>query len=1331
MLNYPYIARAILFVCWTLAVYVSVSAQPDDSVELRQAEPLIEIDRELLHAETYYWFGMAEQGNMSAFRKGLGHLATAEQLLAEVEVPESDRQLRTARIEGLRVDLDEQMEIAHDTLFGVFPLTRFITQSLFAESTILDTFEVIDDPNVMATTFAAKKLALTTITEWKQRHQLDVVFTSVPHNPQLENEALYVFNTHPKFFVHNLREVTDALTPEQLAVFQAGVVTPAIKQRMLDTFQINDLLVVLVRQTDVVDDDYFYILEGDLFNSTAHDPVQNFAVMGFSRDRNRWFNSIVMTNVGLLAFAFLAFWLQARIRRRASVRLRGWAFVVLPFVAFIVGRATPWFVGPLLKSISPVPETLAIVSFWVPAAAGLTMTIAPMAGFWLVSKRLAKIWPLFSLEARLASVFVGIGAGFAAFLSVSILLFLQESGWQVFVPAAIAIFGVAYLFGRALDSVDQVSSSLSVVPCLLSLPLGVSIFLSDPTWLWTVAGMSVASCFAAVALAGRSKGPTSETSVERDLALRDTSSAMAHALDGDRLGELAERPTFQRFEGFETCRSRLEPLLHGRTVHLALHGGRGCGLSETATMLSVDIVAALRKQRREVVEMHGECPQAKSEPKPYAPFRTALAQHFEIELLGSGDGKSDELDAALGDVFQSVVPFAGVLFPASSTATNQMSSGEDIAASIAWMLERMAKRKAIVLVIDDAQWLDDASRELLRHLLTRFPAGGLVPIAIVVASHQEDTLDTLELDSTHRFAIQSPGAAEQIQILTGGIGLTKGTARAIVDRVGSGTIEQGGLFWLLQVVSSLARHGAFMSTDEGVALNNDEWPGDAAIPTEMREVLAEQLRNHPQYRTIIQCAVCASQGREFPASLVAQALGKPTLDLLVELDRLDRETSILYDVRQRDDIFAFQSSFMLDVVRQELQIDRTTETDDTPQIIREHHARLGSILEREANTSPQHVYQTASHFHAAGPKFADKGLHYSLQSVEAACSMLDFATADYYLKTAEDCGQAIGSTNAVEAERLYVECLKAHVTGQFEDHRQAAELGTAYLTKIPDCSTRLLLAIAQAHYDAGKSSGDNSWFERSLEIGKRLIDEARSPQDQASGHHFVGISLPPPQADERKSELRRALEIIESASEGQESLELLGRILGALGMELSRGAGDEQQEAKRLFQRRLALIDEHKIGDLRGQAMTHGGLGRLAFYADPPDIAEARLHFEKDLELSKAIDDQQGQIQMHSLLGACALSEDDVPSALNHYEQSWQLAHNAINRFFAGAGLLSCFIRSENRERFGATVEELQLLAKDEGIPSMCVEEVAKSLGNCPEDWIGAAVADLKRMMEG
>lgn len=137
------LARVALAISCCLLVIMATKAaeaQSSGSTNASEGEARSEIDRQILHAETYYWFGMAEQGNMTAFRKGLWHLSQAEEQLAAVSLSTDDKERYASRIEGLRVDLDEQIEIAHDTLFGVFPLMRFITQTLFAEATTLDTF---------------------------------------------------------------------------------------------------------------------------------------------------------------------------------------------------------------------------------------------------------------------------------------------------------------------------------------------------------------------------------------------------------------------------------------------------------------------------------------------------------------------------------------------------------------------------------------------------------------------------------------------------------------------------------------------------------------------------------------------------------------------------------------------------------------------------------------------------------------------------------------------------------------------------------------------------------------------------------------------------------------------------------------------------------------------------------------------------------------------------------------------------------------------------------------------------------------------------------------
>ncbi|MCG8586420.1 MAG: AAA family ATPase [Pirellulales bacterium] len=1306
-----------------MALLVGVATAKDSASDDRK-ELVASAEKQLHHAETYYWFGMAELGNMAAYRKGLRHLDDARTLAARLPESDAERARLNARIDGLQTDLEKQTGIAVDTLYGVFPLVRFLNRSIFAESLTLGTYEIIDDPAVMASTGAARLLALQTITEWVGRHQLDAVFTSIPHNPELENEVLYVFNSHPKFFVHNLREVIDAVDKEQLADFQAGNITPDVRDAMLSAFNVNDAIFVKVIEVDVVDGDHFYIVEGRIYRTGTESPTHEFAVMGFSRDRNAQFWPIIVSSVLLLGLAYAAFWIQFRVRQRATVRVSSTTFFVAPLAAFVIGRCTPWVLGPLIKRISPIPETLAIASFWVPCLAGAALTVVPMLVFWVLSKRLGAIWPVFSMDGRAAAVCAGIGAGSAAYLAVPLFLYTPENAPMLLVAATISVVGLGYLLGRALDGVDRLSMKVAIVPLLLSFFVGAAVFQGVASWTWASAVFVAAACGLPVLLHAPGRADKKRVSVH---PAQSPQPMAAHALATpiNKIADRAENPVYQRLEDFEGHRRALQPLVEGNTVHLGLFGAAGCGLSATAAVLIQDLTESLTTAGSEAVIMLGECANTSGERPPYGPFQKALAKHFEIELLAAPESKMADVNEALGEVFQSVVPFAGVLFPDTKGVAGTATAGEDIVPSIIWMLRKLSRRNPIVLFIDDAQWLDEASKALLIELLKQFPADGPEAIAIIVASHEEVTLEEIGFSKSHVREITFPTAEQQARILTNGVGLSPTAAEQVVHRVGSSTATQGGLFWLMQVVSKLGRADAFVASDTGAALRDGQWPRDILVPDEMRDVLADQLQTFSQrYRMIVECAACATEAREFSASLVAEALNEPRLDLLAHLDRIDRETSVLYDVHDEDDIFAFQSSILLDVLREELKIVEAGPDADVPQIIREYHARLGACLESSLSTSSNKLYVVANHFYAAGSMYADKGTKYCIEAALAAAAVLDFDASESFLARAMQCAQICGQQAQVEACRVEIDCRRAHVTGQAEDHARVANAGAKYLQQQSDASTRLMLAIAQVHYDAGKSSSDRTWFDRSLEIGREVIAGAETPRDEAAGRHFVAISLPYDADEERRSELRRALSLMEAEPEDTKDFELLGRIMGSLAETLTRGTAEDRSEAKRLFESRIELNQKHHVGDPRGQAMTHGGLGRLAFYYEPQDLDQAVMHFAKDLEISEAIGDQQGQIQMHSLLGACALGRDNIPVATTHYQQSWDLAKHPINKTFAAAGLLACYGRAHEKQGFDAMTRELLSLT-DDGVPPVCQEELLKALTSCPHELFDAQTEEL------
>lgn len=160
----------------------------------------------LKHADTYYWYGMAEKGNMEAYKSGLAYLDKAEELICISPLSDSRKSDLEKKVVILKEDILTQADIAHDTLYGVFPLIRLLAPSLFIDPLATGTFELLDDPDIIASTSAVGSLVNQVLSRWIDIPQLDVICTSTPYNISWVNEALYIFNISSGFlFIISLR----------------------------------------------------------------------------------------------------------------------------------------------------------------------------------------------------------------------------------------------------------------------------------------------------------------------------------------------------------------------------------------------------------------------------------------------------------------------------------------------------------------------------------------------------------------------------------------------------------------------------------------------------------------------------------------------------------------------------------------------------------------------------------------------------------------------------------------------------------------------------------------------------------------------------------------------------------------------------------------------------------------------------------------------------------------------------------------------------------------------------------------------------------------------
>ena len=103
--------------------------------------------------------------------------------------------------------------------------------------------------------------------------------------------------------------------------------------------------------------------------------------------------------------------------------------------------------------------------------------------------------------------------------------------------------------------------------------------------------------------------------------------------------------------------------LQGRCCHLGVFGPRGAGKTATVDAIAKRLVLELEEKGTRIALLRGSCSEPIGGPISYAPFREALAQHFEVNLLAPPGPKVQQISQALGGLFGSVIPFGGYCFP--------------------------------------------------------------------------------------------------------------------------------------------------------------------------------------------------------------------------------------------------------------------------------------------------------------------------------------------------------------------------------------------------------------------------------------------------------------------------------------------------------------------------------------------------------------------------------------------------------------------------------------------------------------------------------------------
>jgi tetratricopeptide (TPR) repeat protein len=440
------------------------------------------------------------------------------------------------------------------------------------------------------------------------------------------------------------------------------------------------------------------------------------------------------------------------------------------------------------------------------------------------------------------------------------------------------------------------------------------------------------------------------------------------------------------------------------------------------------------------------------------------------------------------------------------------------------LLLDLARRRPLVLCLEDLHWADSASLQLVAYLTSR---NAEVPL-LILTTYRPGQQDGLDLEETLR-ELQLRRHLHMLTLKPLSSAGTRAMAASCFGRQGLSEKllqwlhrKSGGVpFFSIQFLEFCLEKGVIYERD---GLWVDRTPKDEKEPDSVRAVLRQRLQNlAPEELKVLGCA--AVQGDRFEGRLVARALGVPFVRVMRTLAELVRRTRL---VRAEERRFCFAHAMLTEVLYEQLSVDER----------RWMHLRLGRILEEQG---PGDVEVLAHHYYRAG-SFA-RAVPHLLESARRAHGAFAFREALGFLDQTKVAmgGTASGGVQLQRQEMLLTRADIEDRTGRpakaLELCRQVLELAAP--TEDRSMVGRSLLLMGWVQFRKGEWEEAISLHQGAHEIFEELGDDLRCAQV----HLRLGaIAFERGQLDEAEARYRDA----KSVAIRHASHSMLGTVSGNL-----------------------------------------------------------------------------------------------------------------------------------------------------------------------------------------
>ena len=402
-------------------------------------------------------------------------------------------------------------------------------------------------------------------------------------------------------------------------------------------------------------------------------------------------------------------------------------------------------------------------------------------------------------------------------------------------------------------------------------------------------------------------------------------------------------------------------------------------------------------------------------------------------------------------------------------------------------LEWLAARGAVLIVLEDAHWLDPTSRELFDQIVDRLQR---LPVLLVVTFRPDLSPPWIGFPHVTLLTLNRLGKAQArslVERLTGGKALPSEVLEQILGRT------EGVPLFMEELTKTVLESGFLGDAGDRYVLAGPLPP--LAIPATLHDLLMARLDRLAPVKEVAQIGACI--GREFDHELLAAVVSLPEAELQAALDRLVAAELVFRRGVAPATTYMFKHAMVRDAAYESLLRKRRQDL----------HARIASAIEMRfpqiIEAQPELV---ARHFAEAG--LTEKAIGYWLQAGRLAAARSANVEAIAHLRAGlASINDLPGSSRSRWELSLQLAlggpllATKGFASSEVETAYRRAQHLSRELAHDTDLFTALR-GLGYVHHVRGDLRQSMREFPEAIDLARRIGEAALLVQ----AYHFAGVS---------------------------------------------------------------------------------------------------------------------------------------------------------------------------------------------------------------------------------